>query len=113
MTDAGPKGRFAKGNPGGPGNPLAKKANQLRVALSKAVTVADIRTIAKKMIDLAREGDIQAAKLVFDRALGPIVEVDVIERIEALEAAEEARQNEHRQEQTAKAGSGSRHDTGR
>ena len=37
------------GNPGGPGNPLAK-ANQLRAAISRAVTVADVREIAKKMM---------------------------------------------------------------
>ena len=81
------RGRFRPGNSGGPGNPLSRKANQLRVALSKAVTVADVRAIAKKMIDLAKGGDIQAAKLVYDRALGPAVEVDIIERMERLEAA--------------------------
>ena len=66
--DRAANGRFLPGCKPGPGNPLAQKANQLRAALSKAVTVADIRRIAKKMIDLAAAGDATAAKLVFDRS---------------------------------------------
>ena len=84
--DRAANGRFLPGCKPGPGNPLSKKANQLRVAVSKAVTAADVREIAKKMIDLAKGGDIQAAKLVFDRALGPIVDVDLLERLENLES---------------------------
>ena len=85
--DRDTRGRFVKGNPGGPGNPLAKKANQLRVALSRAVTVADVRAIAKRMIEAALGGDVQAAKLILDRAIGPSVEWDLIERLETLEAS--------------------------
>ncbi len=77
-------GRFLPGCPAGPGNPLARKANQLRVALSRATTVADVREIAKRMIALAKGGDIQAAKLVFERALGPAEAIDVLAQLAEL-----------------------------
>ena len=65
------RSRFAAGNPGGHSSPLAKKANQLQAAVSKAISTADVKVkIATKMVDLAKGGDIQAAKLVFDRVLG-------------------------------------------
>ena len=44
------------------------------------------------MIDMAKAGDVPAAKLVFDRLLGPCLEWDIVERIENLEAALEGRQ---------------------
>lgn len=64
------RGTFAKGNPGGRGNPLAKQVNQLRVALAKAVTPADVRGIAKGLIRKAKNGDVAAAHELFDRLLG-------------------------------------------
>ena len=42
-----PRGQFATGNPGGPGNPYARRTAALRSALLDAVTEADIRAIAK------------------------------------------------------------------
>ena len=82
-----PFGQFLPGNKYGKGNPLARKAQQLRVALSRAATVADVKAIARKMIDLAKNGDTTAAKLVLDRLLGPAVEWDLVERLQNLEAA--------------------------
>jgi hypothetical protein len=41
-----PRGQFAKGNPGGPGNPYARRTAALRSALLDAVTEADIRAVA-------------------------------------------------------------------
>ena len=86
-TDRAVNGRFLPGCKPGPGNPLAKKANQLRAALSKAVTAADVRAIAKKLIELAKAGDTTAAKLVYDRALGPIEAADVAAELSELRAA--------------------------
>jgi hypothetical protein len=82
-----PNGRFSPGNAFGRGNPLAKKAQQFRTALSRAATVADVKAIAKKMIELAKAGDIQAAKLVFDRLIGPVPNWDVMERLENLDVS--------------------------
>ncbi len=81
--DAG--GRFAKGNPGGPGNPHAQRVGQLRSALLDAVTPADMQAIAHKLIDLAKEGDVPAIREIFTRTLGKPIEADLIERIERLE----------------------------
>ena len=44
------------------------------------------------MLSLAKGGDVQAAKLLWDRLLGPPVPVDVLERLEALEERIGARQ---------------------
>jgi hypothetical protein len=79
------RGRFVVGCHGGPGNPLARRVAELRAAVLDAVSAADLRAIAVKLVELARAGDLVAARLLFDRVLGPPVEWDVIERIEKLE----------------------------
>ncbi len=78
-------GRFAKGNPGGPGNPHAQKVARLRSALLNAVTEEDIRLIVAKLVEQAKAGDLHAAKEVLLRTLGKPVEADLIERMERLE----------------------------
>ena len=83
----GPNGRFLPGNRAGRGNPLAKKAQQLRVGLMQAVKPGDLRAVILKLVELGKGGDVAAAKLLFDRVLGPAVEVDLIERLEKLEEA--------------------------
>lgn len=80
------KGRFAKGNPGGPGNPHAIAVAKLREALLKAVTPDAIQRIITKLIAQAEAGDTASAKILLDRVLGPPVAIDLIERLEALEA---------------------------
>jgi hypothetical protein len=82
------RGRFAKGNTGGPGNPYAAAAAQFRAAIFAAVTAEDVRAIVKKMVELAKAGDLVAARLIFDRTVGPPVELDLLERLEKLEAAQ-------------------------
>jgi hypothetical protein len=80
-------GTFAKGNRAGRGNPLAKKAQQLRATMFRAVTTADLREIVKKLVDLAKCGDVAAAREVLQRCLGPAESVDILERLNKLEAA--------------------------
>jgi hypothetical protein len=65
-----PKGRFLTGNPGGPGNPLAKSASQLRSMLLTAVSADDVRAIVKKLVEQARAGEPWAIKELLDRMLG-------------------------------------------
>lgn len=79
------QGRFAPGNRAAKGNPLARKAQSLRSAMFDAVSAADLRAVVKKLLELAKAGDVQAARLVFERCLGPVMPVDVLERLEALE----------------------------
>ena len=65
------RGRFVKGNCGGPGgNPQAKRAAELRAVLFKAVTDGDLEAVIAKMIDQARDGDAAARKELLDRLWG-------------------------------------------
>jgi len=66
--DAG--GRFAKGNAGGPGNPYPRRVAALRRALLDCVTEDDIKAIAKAVIEEAKDGNIAAAKIIFQYTLG-------------------------------------------
>jgi hypothetical protein len=79
------KGRFASGNPGGPGNPLGGKVSKLRSALVLAVTEDDIRAIAAKLISDAILGDLGAVRELFLRTLGRPIEADLLERLERVE----------------------------
>lgn len=78
-------GRFAAGNPGGPGNPHARRVAALRSAMLGAVTDDDMEAIVSKLIALARSGNVPAAKEVLDRTLGRHLEADLLERLEQLE----------------------------
>jgi hypothetical protein len=66
----GPGRAFAKGNPGGPGNPFAKQVNALRSRLYAAVTEEDLTEVVQALITKAKEGNIPAAKELLDRLLG-------------------------------------------
>ena len=79
------RGRFAPGNIGGPGNPHAKQTGKLRSAMRKAVTEKDMRDVVMKLVELAKSGNVPAAKEVLDRCLGRPVEADLIERLDQVE----------------------------
>lgn len=88
-------GRFTRGNPGGPGNPLAAHVARLRSALLKSVTEDDMRAVVQSLLEAAKAGDVAAAKELLLRCLGKPLESDLLERLERLEAAilgEEAEQ---------------------
>ena len=84
--DRDSRGRFAEGNPGGPGNPLAQSVGRLRAAMLTAVTVADMRAVVAKLVEMAKDGNVPAMRELFERTLGKPQEADFIERIEQLEA---------------------------
>lgn len=63
-------GRFARGNPGGPGNPRLAEVHRLRTAMLEAVTEQDLVQIIRAMVDKAVAGDVVAAREVLDRCLG-------------------------------------------
>lgn len=86
-------GRFVTGNAGGPGNPYAKRVAALRLAMLEAITEEDMRAILGKLVELARLGNVQAAREVLDRCLGRSIEADLVERLEDLEAALAARRS--------------------
>ena len=63
-------GRFQPGNPGGPGNPFAKRVAELRSALLEAVGAEDVKHVVKALADKAKGGDVAAAKVLLDRLFG-------------------------------------------
>ena len=71
------RGRFLPGNPGGPGNPFARRTAQLRRALCERVTEEDIQALADQLLERSRQGDLVAMKLLFAYVLGrPAAVVD-------------------------------------
>ena len=78
-------GTFAPGHKFAKGKPHAAKVQKLRSGLLKAVSVADLQAVVKRLIDAAKGGDVSAAKLLFDRLLGPPLPLDIEERMKALE----------------------------
>lgn len=81
----GADGRFLPGNTAGRGNPLAKKAQRLRAELMRSVTTGELREIVKALVKAAVDGDVQAARLLLDRTLGPPIALDYEERLLRLE----------------------------
>jgi hypothetical protein len=76
------RGRFAKSNLGGPGNPHARRVAQYRRALWNAVTDEDIAAIVRRQIEKAKDGDTAAAKLVLEYTAGkpvPTVDADTLD----------------------------------
>ena len=64
------RGQFAKGNPGGPGNPHAKRVAWLREALLEAVSEDDLRAIARTLVKKAKGGDLPAIRGLLNRVIG-------------------------------------------
>jgi len=69
-----PNGQFAKGNPGGPGNPFARRTARLRATLLDAVGEDGLSEIIQELVSAAKGGDVQAAKLVLSYTLGKPVD---------------------------------------
>ena len=69
--DRDPRGRFAKGNSGGPGNPYAAEVGKRRARLIKAIRNKDIDQAVKVMREVMAGGKdsdrLAAAKLLLDR----------------------------------------------
>lgn len=67
--------KFEKGMSGNPnGRPRAQtSAQQLRALISER----DVKDILKSMIEQAKQGDIQAAKLILDKVLPSLKTVEI------------------------------------
>jgi hypothetical protein len=84
-------GQFAKGNVGGPGNPYARQVAQMRLRALDGVSGDDVEAILAKMVELAKAGDVPAARLVLQYTLGrpvPCAHPDRLDRdeVEAFQA---------------------------
>jgi hypothetical protein len=64
------RGRFAKGNAGGPGNPFARRSAALRKAAAQAISEEDLVALMRKLLQQALGGDVAAARLVLLYAVG-------------------------------------------
>jgi hypothetical protein len=76
------RGRFARGNRGGPGNPFARRVAQFRRTLCESVTDEDIEAVSKKLLDQAKQGDVAAARLLLSYTIGrpaPAVDPDTLD----------------------------------
>ena len=62
------RGRFAAGNPGGPGNPHSRWTARLNAAYRAAVTAEDLRQIVERLVRSAKNGNILAAREILLRA---------------------------------------------
>ncbi len=67
-------GRFAQGNPGGPGNPHAAAVGRWRTALAHTVTEDDLRAVIAKLVERAKAGERWAVCELLDRCLGKPVQ---------------------------------------
>jgi hypothetical protein len=71
------RGRFTKGNKGGPGNPFNRRVARLRTLLLEIVTEEDLRGVLRKLVERAREGDVASARLLLTYLIGrPVDAVD-------------------------------------
>ena len=66
---------------------MAARAARLRAALYDAVGEEDVREVVLGLVAGAREGNVAAARELLLRVLGKPLELDLIERLERLEAA--------------------------
>jgi hypothetical protein len=64
------RGRFAKGNAGGPGNPFGRHVAALRAALLAGVTAEDIQRVMAALRDQALKGNIAAIRLLLAYTVG-------------------------------------------
>lgn len=84
MRDA--NGRFQPGNNFGRGNPQQAKINRIRAAFTRVVTIEDVEEIVRKLVAMAKSGDLEAIKEVLNRTMGRPAQSDVSEAIEDLQA---------------------------
>ena len=68
------KGRFAKGNGGGPGRPKKEREARYYDVLVSTISIDDWRAIIKRAIQDAKRGDTAARKFIADYLIGPPIE---------------------------------------
>jgi hypothetical protein len=79
------RGRFAPGNPGGPGNPFARQTAQLRKVLLEVVTPEEMRQVAFTLLLRAKTGNLPAIKLLLQYVIGKPAEGVDPDRLEVEE----------------------------
>lgn len=70
MTERDARGRFTKENGGGPGRPRLDEEQQYLKALRKALPDKEIAAIVEMLLGKAKKGDVRAAQLLLEYAIG-------------------------------------------
>jgi hypothetical protein len=63
-------GKFAKGNRAASGNPNTKRMHDLRRSILDATTPEAVLAVMAKLLDLAKEGDVTAARVWLEYTIG-------------------------------------------
>jgi len=83
------RGRFSRGNSGGPGNPHGGDVARHRAALLKSLRESDVAMILRRLRAIVKSGkdadSIAAAREILNRVIGLPVQSDLMERLEQLE----------------------------
>lgn len=74
--DRDARGRFAPGNPGGPGG-ARRRPSELRRAAEEAVTAEHVQAIMRRAARMALEGNLAAMRFVLERTAGRAAEAPV------------------------------------
>jgi hypothetical protein len=80
-----PDGKFARGNPGGPGNPHARHCARMLQAFRNAISAEEMQRLFRVLYEKAAAGDVSAGKLVLSYHIGkplPASNPDAIDRDE-------------------------------
>lgn len=67
LKNGAKRGRFKKGNPGGPGRGKGKRDNSIENALNiirEAITEEDLTAVIQRMVKAAKAGNVRAAQLL-------------------------------------------------
>jgi len=90
-NDRGTDGRFSPGNKAACGNPHNRRVARLRSVLLDAVSDDDLEAVARKLVVLAKRGDVGAAKLLLAYLIGKPAaapDPDLLDKAEWLLAQE-------------------------
>lgn len=79
------RGRFRRGNRGGPGNPNVTRLAQWRGALEAVMEPERVRAVFVKLLESAEAGEQWAIREVLDRTLGKPAQSDILDRLDSLE----------------------------
>jgi len=79
------KGQFVKGNAGGPGNPFARHMAKFRAKLMEEVTDEDFEKIAFQLVMMAKAGNMDAIKLLFNYIMGKPTQTVDPDRLDHME----------------------------
>jgi hypothetical protein len=86
-------GRFAVGNPGGPGRPKRETERQYLDALRRGVPMEEWEKVVARALADAKRGDAKAREWLSKYLVGddPLVMLDVLDRLEELESTQPQR----------------------